>query len=80
MFIIKDTQSFDSIDLLLTLNEAIELKDALEQLIEAEHNETHHLHVSSNDYQTEITVSILDKTDFETYHKSIKDIIRNSKK
>ena len=79
MFITADTQSLKSIYLLLTQSEAIELKGALEQLIEAKYNELHHVHVSSNDYQTEVTVSILEKNDFETYHKSIKDIIRNSR-
>ena len=80
MFIINDTQSFNNMDLLLTLDEAIQLTGALKQLIEAERNEIHHLHVSSNDYQTEITVSILDKNDLDTYHKSIKDIISNPNK
>ena len=77
MFIIKDTQSLSNIDLLLTLSEAKELNNALEQLIEAKHNEIHHLHVSSEDYQTEISVSILEKNNLETYHKSIRDIITN---
>ena len=78
MYIMNNTQPLSNVDLLFTLNEAMELKNALEQLIEAKHNEIHHMHVSSNDYQTEISVSIIEKNDLATYHKSIRDIITNN--
>lgn len=52
-----------SVGLGLTLPEAKELRDALESLIDSPVNA--HEHVSSPDYQTEITVFIVD--DQESY-------------
>lgn len=78
MFIINDYKAVANIELLLTSNEARELMGALEQLLEAERNKLHHVHVSSSAYETEIAVSILDKNDIETYNKSIRDIVNNT--
>jgi hypothetical protein len=59
--------------LLLSTTEAIELKNTIEQLLESD--DMHHAHISNDNYQKEITVSILDKNPVETYHADIRDII-----
>ena len=79
MFIMKDDKLINDISLILTLNEAIELRHTLEQLINADFDAIHHLHVSSSDYQTEITISILDKNSLKFYSKSIRDMVNGSR-
>ena len=76
MFIMKDDRPISNVSLLLTLNEVKELQCALEQLIEAGFDEIHHLHVSSNDYQTEVAVSIFEKNSIERYSKTIRDVLK----
>ena len=75
MFIFKDKEPLNNVLLLLSTKEAIELKDALEQLLVSDNN--HHKHISTDDYQKEITISIIDKNPIETYAPHIRDAIEN---
>jgi len=72
MFIIEENRKISNISLLLTTEEAKELQHSILRLLSE--NE-HHVHVSSNDYQTEISVSIIDKNSLESYHPDIRKII-----
>ena len=74
MFIIDDKRKIDNINILLTTKEAKQLQQSISDLLSANH---HHVHVSSDDYQTEITVSILEKNSLESYHPDIRKIINN---
>ena len=73
MFIIHGKRKIDNVTLLLTIDEAKELKDGISQLLYAD--DLHHVHVSSSDYQTEISVSIVEKNNIESYHSDIRMII-----
>ena len=76
MFIFKDRESLNDILLLLSTKEAIELKNAIEQLLISDNN--HHEHISTDDYQKEITISIFDKNPIETYAPHIRAAIGNN--
>ena len=54
-----------SVGLYLGPAEAQELKDALDQLLS--NRELHHLHISADDYQEEITVSLYDDKNLSGY-------------
>ena len=75
MFIIDGKKKIDNISLLLTIEEAEELKDGISQLLSDD--SLHHVHISSSDYQTEISVSIVEKNNIESYHPDIRRIIGN---
>jgi len=76
MFIFKDRESLDDVLLLLSTKEAVELKNAIEQLLISDDN--HHEHISTNDYQKEIIISIFDKNPIETYAPYIRAAIGNN--
>lgn len=73
MFIIHGKKSLSDVLLLLSTSEARELKNDIEQLLASE--DMHHLHISSDDYQKEITISLLDGNEAESYHADIRAII-----
>jgi len=77
MFIISGKQKLDDVTLLLTIEEAKQLYGQLEELL-ADKN-MHHAHVSSDDYMTEINISIIEHNDISTYHEDIRKIIRGTK-
>jgi hypothetical protein len=73
-------KSLENIILLLRLDEAKELKDALDDLIKREYlnEKSSHVHINNKKYSKEITISIYnDKTVYE-YNDKIKNIITNS--
>jgi hypothetical protein len=53
--------------------EAQELKGAIDQLLS--NRKLHHLHVSADDYQKEITVSLYDETDLSGYDERSRILI-----
>lgn len=75
MFIIDGKRGIDNVSLLLTIEEAKELKDGISQLLCSD--DLHHVHVSSSDCQTEISISIVEKNNLESYHPDIRKIIGN---
>jgi len=72
VFIIDGNRKLSDITLLLTVEEAKQLQHKISDLLST--NE-HHVHVSSDDYQTETNISILEKNSLETYHPAIRKII-----
>jgi len=75
MFIINGKQKLANVTLLLTIEEAMEMRDSISNLLSDKN--MHHSHVSSDDYQTEINVSILNHNSIESYHSDIRKIIGN---
>lgn len=55
-----ESRKIDMLQLLLTRSEAQELKDGLEDLLTRGHD---HVHVSTPDFQKEVTVAIYDESD-----------------
>jgi hypothetical protein len=64
-------KSLKNITLYLTFSEATELLDSLAQIIKKPIN--NHDHISSEDYQKEITICIYDK-------KNLMDLMKDQKK
>lgn len=56
----------DNVSLFLTKKEAIQLQGYLNQLLD--NPKLQHAHLSSEDYQKEITVCLYDEKDLEGFH------------
>ena len=64
-------KKLDTISIFLTKEEAVQLRGYLNQLIDKP--KMQHAHLSSEDYQKEMTVCIYDEKDLEGFHpRSIK--------
>jgi len=74
VFIVYGSRKLDNVTLLLTKGEAEELHHSISDLLS---NNEHHAHVSSDDYQTEVSISILEKNNLESYHPDICKIIND---
>ncbi len=68
----------DNVILYLTLTEAKELRDSLNDIIMGPQTR-HHRHISSEDYQKEITVCIYDETNLEGFDERSKKLILKDK-
>jgi len=67
-----------NITLLLTHNEAGELRDKLDELIKNYGKGWHdHISDSDNEYQREITVAIYKDTDISEFNERIQHLIKN---
>ncbi|MCF7852744.1 MAG: hypothetical protein K9M07_05850 [Simkaniaceae bacterium] len=67
----ESDRKLDTISVFLTKEEAIQLRSYLSQLIDKP--KLQHAHLSSDNYQKEITVCIYDEKDLEGFHpRSIK--------
>jgi len=64
----------DNICILLKYSEAVELRDALNQLIEANDFNTHH-HVNSEDFSREITIAMYNETHLDSFNERIRKLI-----
>lgn len=71
----KNDKTFDSITIYLTIEEARELHDDLNSLIK--HPQGNHVHVSSNDFQYELTVCIYDKDNLDLFDEKSKIVLSN---
>ena len=69
----KNNAVLATVTLCLTPEEAKELMDSVADLIA--NPETHHHHISSNDYQTEITVAVYTKENFGSFDPALQKII-----
>lgn len=67
-------KKLDEVGLYLTREEAIKLRSNLEQLL-ADRG-MHHVHLSNDDYQKEVTVSIYDVANLEGFDERSKKLIR----
>jgi hypothetical protein len=72
--------SINNILLMLKLEEAIQLKGALDDLIENEKigEKTFHKHINNEEYTKEITVSIYNNKSINEFSPIIKDMILNN--
>jgi hypothetical protein len=68
-----------NIVLMLTLEEAKELRDGLDQLIESDLTKNMHIHVSDNEYDHEITAAIYSCENQSSFIERIKSLIINDK-
>jgi len=68
--------SVEQATLLLTRAEAEELHDSLQSLLENAKGQ--HVHISSNDYQKEITVAIYDPNHLDGFHPRCQKLIREN--
>jgi len=68
-------KSLNRIILYLTLSEAMELRDGLDDLIKNPSN--NHTHVSSEDFNKETTVCVYDVNDLNLFNKRSIDLILN---
>lgn len=69
----KET-AIDNLILYLKKNEALELRDSLNQLLEKE-NYTMHIHVSETTFQREITVLLYDEKELNSLNERSKKLI-----
>ena len=72
----KNDQSINQVVLYLTKEEALELKDSLDGIIE-DNNLGRHEHVSSSEYDKEITVCLYDPGSIEQFSERSKKLIRH---
>jgi hypothetical protein len=72
----KLDKSMGSILLLLTPSEAEELRNTLDDILSLPPGETHE-HVSSSDYQKEITVATYDESAISQFHSRVQKLIRD---
>jgi helix-turn-helix protein len=68
-----------NVTLLLTHNEASELRDKLDSLIQNYNRKEWHDHVTDNEYQHEITIAIYNEVDVSEFNKRIQQLIINDK-
>ncbi|MBA3238187.1 MAG: hypothetical protein H0T62_07575 [Parachlamydiaceae bacterium] len=69
--------SLENVILYLTISEASELRDSIDELLKKPLN--NHGHVSSENFQKEITVCIYDLTNLDEFNERSKDLIINDK-
>ena len=73
----EDTDTaFSRLTLLLTRAEASELRDTLECILSSNH---HHEHVSSDDFAKEITVTIYDSGNPESFNLRTQRLIKEDR-
>lgn len=70
-----DEISLKKIILFLTMEEALELRDSLNDLIERPLD--NHSHITSDDYKKEVTVCIYDLNNLEGFGQKAIDLIQN---
>jgi len=63
----------NQVSIFLTKQEALQFLGYVEQLLEDPN--THHSHLSSEDYQKEITISLYDLNDLYSFHPRAKKLI-----
>ena len=74
---LKEKKTLDLLSIFLTKNEAIQLIEYLEDLIQ---NPSHqHSHLSSDDYKKEITVWLYDNENFDKLPPNVKELIHDDK-
>jgi len=66
-------KKINNVTLLLTKEEAIQLRADLNQLLA--NPKIHHLHCSSENYQKEITVCLYDENNLQSFHPRIIKLI-----
>ena len=71
----KNNEVLDEILLCLTPAEARELADSASDL--ADHPKKRHHHVSSGDFQTEITVAVFTNNNINEFHQDIRETLRD---
>ncbi|TKG92988.1 hypothetical protein EYV94_18630 [Puteibacter caeruleilacunae] len=64
--------------ILLTIDEALELKCELERLIQQQKTDDHG-HINNEDYTKEITVSVYDPNNIDNFSRRIKNLIIDDK-
>ena len=73
----KKDEKIDHLIIYLTKEEAKETVDSILDLLKSQ--EKHHVHVSSQDYQKEITYIIYDTQDINNYDERTKKLILEDK-
>jgi hypothetical protein len=68
-------QSLENITLYLTLSEALELRDGLDDLLNKPLD--NHIHVSSSDYKKEVTICIYDVNNLKGFSKRSIELIKD---
>lgn len=71
----ESNKKIDHITICLTREEAKELASDLKQLLE--NKELHHTHLSSEDYQKEITICIYDANNLKGFHPRVIKLIQD---
>ncbi len=69
----KNNEVLNSITLCLTSAEAKELTDSATDLVE--HPSNHHHHISSSDFQTEITIAVYNSENLGDFDQDLQRII-----
>ena len=62
----ESDKKLDNISLFLTKEEAVQLRGYLNQLLD--NSKLQHAHLSSKDYQKEITICLYDENNLESFH------------
>ena len=73
----ESNKKLDNVSFFLTEQEAIQLHSDLQELIT--NRKKHHAHISSDDYQKEITICIYDEKNLSGFHDRAKTLIREDK-
>jgi len=73
----KSDKALDVVSIFLTTEEAKQLQSYLDQLLA--NPKMNHVHLSSNDYQKEITICLYDEKDLEAFHPRAIKLIKDDK-
>jgi len=68
-------KKLDKVTLFLTESEALQLEDYLKQFLKKPKDKGYHFHLSSEDYQKEITVCIYNPKNISTLHHRAQKLI-----
>jgi hypothetical protein len=75
----KNDSSITNTVLMLTLAEARELRDGLDQLIGSDLAQNLHIHIPDNEYEHEITVAIYSDRNIYGFNERIKSLIQHDR-
>lgn len=71
--------AISGVTLMLTFDEAKELRDGLNQIIQTDLGDNFHIHIDDDEYKHEITVAVYDGEDRTNFTDRIKKLITDDK-
>lgn len=75
----EDNQkAINNVSLFLTIEEAKEMFDSLEQLINNFKNDADHTHINDSEYKREIMVCLYSESNLQSFNKEIQKLINEN--
>jgi len=73
----EDNKKLDEVSLFLTKDEARQLQGYIEEMLD--NSENHHFHLSTDDFQKEITICLYDQSQLEGFNSRVRKLIIEDK-